>query len=322
MGQQHVWTAGSCEQFFHCTSTGKGAFLLWLFRCLELFCAVYCLQFKSLHPDLNCGTVAAWWPSGLGHVCWSEPLPSPGWWRLHPACVVVLWPAYDRPETKFLPEVPQQSRVVHSQTHPAACLPGGMYEPNKQQEKGGYCRTGCSFPHVCVKTGYISSVCSSGQSCAFLADQNVMGLISAIHELASRERQFYCWLCRVRKLILTPIRHKGNWKQDINVSSNKCLNMNVRSVSVAMCCFPQRVPLHFSATLALVSFLLSVRVFLTWASWLVDTPHLLLTSCRMLRAVTSPHCPCWHTWSTFWTFTRSMTWHAQKSLHLLTFLMC
>uniref|UniRef100_A0AAX7UNA8 Alsin Rho guanine nucleotide exchange factor ALS2 a n=1 Tax=Astatotilapia calliptera TaxID=8154 RepID=A0AAX7UNA8_ASTCA len=36
--------------------------------------------------------------------------------------------------------------------------------------------------------GYVSSVCSGGQSCAVLADHNVMGFISAIHELASRER--------------------------------------------------------------------------------------------------------------------------------------
>uniref|UniRef100_A0A8P4G5H2 Alsin n=1 Tax=Dicentrarchus labrax TaxID=13489 RepID=A0A8P4G5H2_DICLA len=54
--------------------------------------------------------------------------------------------------------------------------------------------------------GYISSVCSGGQSCALLADQNVMGFISAIHELASRERQFYCWLSSVRKLLLTPLQ--------------------------------------------------------------------------------------------------------------------
>lgn len=58
--------------------------------------------------------------------------------------------------------------------------------------------------------GYISNVCSGGQSWAVLADQNVMGFISAIHELASRERQFYCWLSRVRKLLLTPIRCQGD----------------------------------------------------------------------------------------------------------------
>ncbi|XP_053184200.1 alsin-like [Scomber japonicus] len=57
----------------------------------------------------------------------------------------------------------------------------------------------------CMEMGYISSVCSGGQSCAVLADHNVMGFISAIHELASREREFYCWLSSVRKLLLTPL---------------------------------------------------------------------------------------------------------------------
>ncbi|XP_059199040.1 alsin-like isoform X2 [Centropristis striata] len=60
----------------------------------------------------------------------------------------------------------------------------------------------------CVEMGYVSSVCSGGQSCAVLVDQNVMGFISAIHELASRERQFYCWLSNVRKLLLTPLRNR------------------------------------------------------------------------------------------------------------------
>uniref|UniRef100_A0A4W6DJM0 Alsin Rho guanine nucleotide exchange factor ALS2 n=1 Tax=Lates calcarifer TaxID=8187 RepID=A0A4W6DJM0_LATCA len=62
---------------------------------------------------------------------------------------------------------------------------------------------------LCMEMGYISSVCSGGQSCAVLADQNVMGFISAIHELASRERHFYCWLSSVRKLLLTPLRNRG-----------------------------------------------------------------------------------------------------------------
>uniref|UniRef100_A0A8C2ZHI7 Alsin Rho guanine nucleotide exchange factor ALS2 n=1 Tax=Cyclopterus lumpus TaxID=8103 RepID=A0A8C2ZHI7_CYCLU len=54
-----------------------------------------------------------------------------------------------------------------------------------------------------------SGVCSGGLSCAVLADQNIMGFISAIHELASRERQFYCWLSSVKKLLLTPLRNRG-----------------------------------------------------------------------------------------------------------------
>ncbi|XP_047457325.1 alsin-like isoform X2 [Mugil cephalus] len=57
----------------------------------------------------------------------------------------------------------------------------------------------------CIEMGYISSVCSGGQSCAVLSDHNVMGFISAVHELASRERQFYCWLSSVRKVLLTPV---------------------------------------------------------------------------------------------------------------------
>ncbi|CAL1582800.1 unnamed protein product [Knipowitschia caucasica] len=58
----------------------------------------------------------------------------------------------------------------------------------------------------CTELGYISSVHSGGQTCALLADQNIMGFISAIHELASRERQLYCWLSSVKKIFLTPLR--------------------------------------------------------------------------------------------------------------------
>nr|XP_029134559.1 alsin-like isoform X2 [Labrus bergylta] len=60
----------------------------------------------------------------------------------------------------------------------------------------------------CMEMGYIGSVCCGGPSCAALADQNVMGFISAIHELASRERQFFCWLSNTRKLLLTPLRNR------------------------------------------------------------------------------------------------------------------
>ncbi|KAK2839612.1 hypothetical protein Q5P01_013352 [Channa striata] len=60
----------------------------------------------------------------------------------------------------------------------------------------------------CMEMGYISTVCSGGQSCALLADCNVMGFISAIHELASSERRFYLWLSTVKNLLLTPIRNR------------------------------------------------------------------------------------------------------------------
>uniref|UniRef100_A0A3Q1B8H8 VPS9 domain-containing protein n=1 Tax=Amphiprion ocellaris TaxID=80972 RepID=A0A3Q1B8H8_AMPOC len=52
-------------------------------------------------------------------------------------------------------------------------------------------------------------VCVGGQTCAVLTDHNIMGFISAIHELASRERQFYSWLSDIRKVLLTPLRNRG-----------------------------------------------------------------------------------------------------------------
>lgn len=57
--------------------------------------------------------------------------------------------------------------------------------------------------------GYLSSVCSGGQTCVALADHNIMGFVSAIHELASSERQIYCWLSSVRRILLTPLRSRG-----------------------------------------------------------------------------------------------------------------
>ncbi|XP_068602604.1 alsin-like [Brachionichthys hirsutus] len=60
----------------------------------------------------------------------------------------------------------------------------------------------------CMEMGYVSSVCSGGQTCGVLADQNVMGFISAIHELASRERQLYCWTSSVRRLLLSLLRSR------------------------------------------------------------------------------------------------------------------
>ncbi|XP_024919902.1 alsin-like isoform X5 [Cynoglossus semilaevis] len=61
---------------------------------------------------------------------------------------------------------------------------------------------------VYMEMSYFSTVCCGGQNCAVLADQNVMGFISTIHELASRERRFYCWLSDIRSLLLTPTRNK------------------------------------------------------------------------------------------------------------------
>ncbi|XP_077435486.1 alsin-like isoform X2 [Vanacampus margaritifer] len=62
----------------------------------------------------------------------------------------------------------------------------------------------------CMEIGYISSVCSGGHKCALLANHNISGLILAVHELASIEKKFYCWLSSVRKMLLMPVFNKEN----------------------------------------------------------------------------------------------------------------
>lgn len=44
---------------------------------------------------------------------------------------------------------------------------------------------------------------------AALTDLNVKGFTAAIHELASRERRFYCWLSSFRRALLAPLHRKG-----------------------------------------------------------------------------------------------------------------
>ncbi len=48
-----------------------------------------------------------------------------------------------------------------------------------------------------------------GLTCLALADQNAMGFISTIHELASAERKFYCTLSKVKSQILSPLLSRG-----------------------------------------------------------------------------------------------------------------
>ncbi|XP_067111205.1 alsin isoform X2 [Osmerus mordax] len=57
----------------------------------------------------------------------------------------------------------------------------------------------------CMDMGYVSSVGCGGQSCAALADHNVMGFIGGIHELAASERKSYCMLADVHKRVLCPL---------------------------------------------------------------------------------------------------------------------
>lgn len=70
---------------------------------------------------------------------------------------------------------------------------------------GGYTQQPVLLP-FCMKLGYISSVFASGQRCAALCDQNVMGHTTAsLHELASAERRFYCKLCSVKTQVVRPL---------------------------------------------------------------------------------------------------------------------
>ncbi|XP_077393600.1 alsin-like isoform X3 [Festucalex cinctus] len=68
----------------------------------------------------------------------------------------------------------------------------------------------------CMEIGYISSVCSGGHKCALLANHNISGLILAVHELASVERKFYCWLSSVRELLLMPVFNKENARPSLS----------------------------------------------------------------------------------------------------------
>ncbi|MEQ2197901.1 hypothetical protein XENOCAPTIV_004874, partial [Xenoophorus captivus] len=75
----------------------------------------------------------------------------------------------------------------------------------------------------CIEMNYISSVYGSGRMCAALTDRNMMGFIAAIHELASRERRFCCWMSDVRKVLLTPLRTKGENRLDALIGDQTCL---------------------------------------------------------------------------------------------------
>ncbi|XP_028292919.1 alsin-like isoform X2 [Gouania willdenowi] len=76
--------------------------------------------------------------------------------------------------------------------------------PNRAES---YVLTPCVL-QSCLKLGYISSVCSGGQSCSVLTEHETESFICAIHDLASAERRLYCWLSRVRNVLLTPLSNK------------------------------------------------------------------------------------------------------------------
>ncbi|XP_077304712.1 alsin isoform X2 [Lithobates pipiens] len=57
----------------------------------------------------------------------------------------------------------------------------------------------------CSKLGYICNVYTGANSCLALVDQNMMGYIGNLHELAATERNFYCLLSDIKSQILRPL---------------------------------------------------------------------------------------------------------------------
>lgn len=66
-----------------------------------------------------------------------------------------------------------------------------------------------SHPPPVLQLRYVSSVFAGGQRCAALSDQNVMGFIASLHELAASERRFYWKLCSIKAQILVPLLELG-----------------------------------------------------------------------------------------------------------------
>ncbi|XP_060786136.1 alsin isoform X2 [Neoarius graeffei] len=67
-----------------------------------------------------------------------------------------------------------------------------------------YTKTPTLLPFF-MNLGYVSSIFAGGPNCVALADQNVMGFIATLHEMASSERKFSCMLHRVKKQLLHPL---------------------------------------------------------------------------------------------------------------------
>uniref|UniRef100_A0A8C5PPW7 Alsin Rho guanine nucleotide exchange factor ALS2 n=1 Tax=Leptobrachium leishanense TaxID=445787 RepID=A0A8C5PPW7_9ANUR len=57
----------------------------------------------------------------------------------------------------------------------------------------------------CSKLGYVCNIAAGMGSCLALADQNMMGYIWTLHELAATERRYYCRLCDIKSQLLRPL---------------------------------------------------------------------------------------------------------------------
>nr|DBA20075.1 TPA: hypothetical protein GDO54_015815 [Pyxicephalus adspersus] len=68
----------------------------------------------------------------------------------------------------------------------------------------GHLQTPTTMPRL-AKLGYICNVYTGANSFLALVDQNMMGYIGNLHELAATERRFYCHLSDVKSQILRPL---------------------------------------------------------------------------------------------------------------------
>ncbi|XDV30754.1 hypothetical protein PO909_033601 [Leuciscus waleckii] len=122
--------------------------------------------------------------------------------------------------------------VAAGQTHTLLLADGDCYQPilyysgeqvlentdSAHPLSGTYTQTPTLLP-FCMNIGYVSRVFGGGLNCLALADQNAMGFIATVHELASAERKFYCILSKVKSQILSPLLAHASLASSLGQSS-------------------------------------------------------------------------------------------------------
>ncbi|XP_028835447.1 alsin isoform X2 [Denticeps clupeoides] len=112
--------------------------------------------------------------------------------------------------------------VAAGQQHTLLLADGDCFQPilyysgqqvrenqSSEAQTGGYTQQPVLLP-FCMNLGYVSCVFAGGQSCAALADRNVMGFIASLHELVSAERKYYCRLTNIKSQVLQPLLSLDN----------------------------------------------------------------------------------------------------------------
>ncbi|XP_065149734.1 alsin isoform X3 [Paramisgurnus dabryanus] len=97
-------------------------------------------------------------------------------------------------------------------------------EETAEEQTGKYTQQPVLLP-FCMNLGYVSSVCTGGQTCAALADRNVMGFKSSLHELAAAERKYYCKLSNIKNLLLQPLLKLDSLSSALGQSSGLLQNL-------------------------------------------------------------------------------------------------